>query len=213
MLVAPGHVVWNVHRASAKLEDRQDVGTQRVAHHHELVGFDPAAREYPPIGADILLAQDLDPEKQAGQAGPRQLALLIEEIALGDQEEVVALAKPAQRGLDAFEELSRLRQHSLAPAEDVLEVGRRNPPLSELDRGFDHRKGERFDAVAVNSEVLHLGLKKMLVDIDIGHMALQKVAELALCDVEPVLVVPQRVVAIETHDRDRHEAPLRAGGN
>src|ERR1700694_4725509 len=45
LLVVPGHVVGDVHCACTKLEDRDDIGTQRVPDHDELAGVDSAALE------------------------------------------------------------------------------------------------------------------------------------------------------------------------
>src|SRR5207249_11956796 len=85
-----------------------------------------------------------------------------------------------------------------------LEVRRRHAALRELDRGLEHGEREGLDAVAVDGEVRHLHLGQSLVNVGLGRVALEEVAELALGDVETRLAVPERVVAVESHRPERH---------
>src|SRR5689334_7240913 len=117
-LVRPGDLVWDVDRATAELDHRDDVRAQRVADHHELLGLDPSALKDSPVGLLVFLADDLDAEKEVAKTRARELALLVEQVALGDEKQVVPDAQGAKRFFDAVEQLGRLHQHSLAPAED-----------------------------------------------------------------------------------------------
>src|SRR6266550_2091909 len=69
--------------------------------------------------------------------------------------------------------------------------------MRQLDRCLDHGESERLHAVAVDAEILHLHLGQPRVDVRVGHMALEEIAEFALGDVKARLAVPQRLVPVE----------------
>ncbi len=104
-----------------------------------------------------------------------------------------------QRLLHTIQELGRLGQHLLAPAEDHPQVGGGDAPIRDLDGGLDHREGEGLDPIAVNAEVAHLDLGQVGVDVRLRNVATQKLAKGGLGELEACFVVPQRVVAVERH--------------
>jgi hypothetical protein len=64
-----------MHAPAAKLQHRGDIGTQRIANHRELHRRDIDLGEYAGVGRRVLLADDLDPAKQAGQARFQDIGL------------------------------------------------------------------------------------------------------------------------------------------
>ena len=77
----------------------------------------------------------------------------------------------------------------------------------------DHREGEGFDPVAIHRKVAQLDLVKVGVDVGLRDVPMYQLSELFLGQYETGLVLPQRVVAVEPHDRDRHEAIIREEQN
>src|SRR5438309_819094 len=122
MLELPGHHVRDVDGEGAKLDDRHHVRPERVADHHELFGLDAAALEHSAIGVRVLLAEDLDAEKHLAQPRPGELALLVEQVAFGDKQQVVSTTEPTKRLFDTNEKHGRLHHHLLPPAQLHVEV-------------------------------------------------------------------------------------------
>ena len=76
-------------------------------------------------------------------------------------------------------------------------------PLGDLDRRLDHRQREALDAEAVDAEVALLGVEQAARDVArLGVLGEQRREALLRQPVE-ALVVPERVVGIETDRRDR----------
>ncbi len=92
----------------------------------------------------------------SGEAGERDLALLVSEVALGYEHEAVVLAKGGERFGDALEQLDRVAEHFLAKIDDAAQLVGADGSLGELDGGFDAGQHEALDAVAVELEVSHL---------------------------------------------------------
>ena len=135
----PRHLVGDVHRPPTQRDHGHHVGAQRVAHHHEVRGVDPAPSKHGAIGLGILLAEDLDAQEEISESRASQFALLVEEVALGDEEHVIPAVQSLQGLFDAIEKLGRLHQHALAPAKDDVEIGGREACLGQLDRRLQHR--------------------------------------------------------------------------
>ena len=74
------------HGPTAEGQDRLAVGAERVAHHHERRRVDAVTVEDPLVGRDVLLGDDLDGIDQVAEARARHLGLLVEQIALGDEQ-------------------------------------------------------------------------------------------------------------------------------
>src|SRR5262245_26436225 len=143
----------------------------------------------------------------AGQPRTRDLGLLLEEIAFGDQHQVVRGGERRDRLFDAVEEFDRGFEHLAGQFDDPAYLVAANAPFGQFDRRFDHREREAFDAVAVMFEV---------TDFRLVHPALYPVAVVIMRqDVEDLtlratidrLVVPQRVAGVEV-DNVEHKLPL-----
>ncbi|MNL50831.1 hypothetical protein D3C87_1738810 [compost metagenome] len=114
MLECPGEGMRHVDAPAAGVERRHDVGFQRVADHQAFRGAVAVAFEDPVIGGDGLVADDLDGVEIVSQSRGGKLALLVEEVALGDHHQPEGAMKRLERFLDMRQRLDRVNQH-LAP--------------------------------------------------------------------------------------------------
>ena len=132
VLVVPEQVVRHVDRAAADLEHRQDVAAHRVAHHQEPVGLDPDVAQHPPVRRGVLLEQDLDVLEVVFESRCGDLARLVHEVALGEQQQPVVAPDLGEHLGNVREELHRFGQHVVAevdePADDVWPAPRRSTP-------------------------------------------------------------------------------------
>ena len=118
-LVGPGQRIGDVGGEGAGLQRRQDVGAEGIAGHRRLGRAGAVAGEDPRVGGGVLLADDLDRREQVAQARGGQLLLLVQQVALGDQHQAVALGQLGQRLLHARQGLDRMAQHLAAGGQDV----------------------------------------------------------------------------------------------
>ena len=119
----------DVDRVTSERRDGEHVGAQRVADHHEPVGPHAVALDDAAVGRLVLLGNDLNALETLGEAGPGELALLVEQVALRDDHQAVAIAELVDRFDDAVEQLDWVRQHRLAGVEDCLDDRRRHAAL------------------------------------------------------------------------------------
>src|SRR5690606_23994131 len=90
MLERPGEFMGNEDAPTSRADRRDDVRFQRIAHHHGAFGAVAMTAEDAGIRLDRLGADDLDAVKEAAQTRLGELALLVEEITLGDEHKPVA---------------------------------------------------------------------------------------------------------------------------
>ena len=109
------------------LDRRHDVGLQRVAHHHAALRPVAVAGEDALVGGRRLVADDLHRLEQLAEAGARQLLLLVEQVALGDQQDAIALRHRLQRLAHVGQDLDRMRRHVAAEVDQVPEDRRSAP--------------------------------------------------------------------------------------
>ena len=101
--------------------------------------------------------------------------------------------------------LDRVAQHLATGVEHLADDVTRHLAVGDIDRRLDHRQREAFDAEAVMLDVAPLGRQQMLGQmVRIGIVA-QQLGESLLRQLEEPLVMPERVVGIETDSRQlRH---------
>ena len=136
------------------------------------------------------------------QPGFREFAFLVPQVALGDQEQGIGPGEPRNNLRRAVQQLHGMREHGLGAGDDFTDFRRANVTVGQLDRGLDAREGMRFDAVAIELKVAHLGGKKPAVDRRRVVPAAQQRAISFMGGLEDRLVVPQRVVRIEANGGD-----------
>jgi len=136
------------------------------------------------------------------QPGFRELALLVPQIALGDQEQRISPGEPRHDLGHPVEQFHGMREHRLGTGDDLADFRRANVPVGQLNRGFNAGEGVRLDAVTVELEVAHLGGEKPAVDRCGVVPAAQQRAVFFVGGRKDRLVVPERVVRIEANGRD-----------
>ena len=166
------------------------------------------AGEYALIGLRRLVADDFDRREEVAKARLRQLALLVEQVALGDEDKAVLARQRLQRLARMGQRLDRVLQHLPPEAQDLGDDGGRNLAVGHLDRRLDHRQGEALHAEAVEAEVAALGLEQPGGDHVMRAVPGEQLGEALLCHAEEGLVLPQRVVGIEADGAEpRHHVP------
>ena len=199
----PGDVIGDVDGEGPGLDGRDDVRLDRIAGHDRLVGARAVAGKDAVIGAPILLRDDLHGREQIAEAGRRQLALLVQQVALGDQHKAILFGQAVQSLVDARQGLDRMGDHLAAGGEDFAQDARRRLTLAQLHRRLDHGQGEALDAVAVEPQVPALHLGQARLDERVVVVA-QQIEEPRLGQAEDGLVVPEGVVGIEPDCGDGH---------
>jgi len=154
------------------------------------------------VGAGILFGENLDVAEMRGEAGLGEFALLIAQVALGDDEEAVRTGERGEGFGDAFEQLDRMSEHVATEGEERADFLGADFAVGEGDGGFDGGESEAFHAIAVELEVAHLGGEERAID---GGSVVIVREQLAVTDVDVFkdgLVVPERVVGVETDGAD-----------
>ena len=196
-LMAPDAVVGHEGRPGARLERGKNVGAHRIPGHHRAPRLDAVAVENGAEGRRLLVADDLDARKSVAQAGGGELGLLVEQIALGDEDEPAAFGQRVERRHDAVEQFDGMIQERATGGEDLGNGARWQVLAAELKRGIDHRQSEGLGAIAVEPEVADLaGFEGRAGDLRVCKRA-EDVGQRLLRRLEMAHVVPERVVGIE----------------
>ena len=184
--------------AATDLEHGQDVAAHRVAHHQEAVGLDPDVTQDPPVGRRVLLEQDLEVLEVVFESRRGDLARLVHEIALREQQQAMVAPDLGEHLRDVGEQLHGFRQHVVGEVDEPADDLGRHVGARHGDRALHHRQRERLDAVAGRRQVGPLGLAERGREVDArwGERR-EQLDEPFLGDHEGVLAAPQRVVGIE----------------
>ena len=137
--------------------------------------------------------------EQLAQARLRQLALLMQQIALGDQPDRGVGAG----GLDGFggmrQQFNRVFQH-LAPSSDNLgNDGAGHRVVRDLKRGLDHRQNKALNPESIDPKIALLGLQKPVHKACLVSKRRQERGKAVLFGRKEAFVVPQRVIRIECY--------------
>src|SRR5690606_39465975 len=108
-LEGAGQGVRDVDADAADLEHGQHVGPQGVARHEEAPRLDGVACGEHAVAARVLLRHDLDCGEVVAEAGARELALLVVQVALGHEHQAVPLRQLAHRVRQSEEHTSELQ--------------------------------------------------------------------------------------------------------
>jgi len=122
IFMGPAHRSWHVHRPASSLDDRQDVGTERIAHHDETVRRDAVPGEDGRVDVGRLVADDFDVSKAANQTGAFELRSLVEEIAFRDQHEGPRRRQRPQCLLRPREQFDLFGQHLFRKVDEIPEI-------------------------------------------------------------------------------------------
>jgi hypothetical protein len=91
-----------------------------------------------------------------------------------------------------------MRQHFLPCRDDFSDDLARHAVPGDVQRGLDHRQDKALDAETILPEVSPLGVQKALGKVIRRGVVREKRVETVLRQAEESLVVPERIVGIET---------------
>jgi hypothetical protein len=181
----------------AELEHGQDVRFQGVAHHEKALRVDAVPRKKPAVGARVLFGNDFDVLEMFAKAGLRQLALLVAQVALGDEHQAVLRGQRGECFGDALEQRHWMGEHFAAELDERADFTGADPAAADFDGGFDGGKREALDAVAVELEIAHLGGEERAVDRGRVVVMGKQGAVALMRPLKNSLVVPEGVVGIK----------------
>ena len=82
--------------------------------------------------------------------------MLVQQIALGDQDHRIGIFQRVQHGACMGQQLNIMAQHIAPGVQDFCNHGAWHFAIGHLDRGFDHRQGEPFDPKPIMGQVTAL---------------------------------------------------------
>ena len=100
VLKDPGKVVRNEDGVEACSERRIDIGLGGVAYHPGGRWVAVVAMDEVSVGLGVLLREHFDRAEEWTQAGALELVSLLDRVALGDEDESMALLEFSQRFID-----------------------------------------------------------------------------------------------------------------
>ena len=145
----PGEVVGDEDGVEASGERGVDVGLGAIADHPGHVGLELVVAGEQAVGGAGLLGEDFHGRKVFRQSRPAELVALLQLIALGDQDALVARGQRGKGLGDAGEQLDLLVGDGLREAGDAGAFLRRDGAVGELLEAGDQRLAEAAQTVAV----------------------------------------------------------------
>src|SRR5690606_7862653 len=188
----------HVDAGAAEREHGQDVGLEGVADHEEAARGDRVFLQDAGVGGVVFFGDDFDVAETVGEAGFGEFALLVAQVALGDEDERVVVGGEFGEGVgDAVEQFDGVGEHVAPLPDEFADLVGADAAVGQVDGGLDGGEGEAFHAVAVEFEVAHFGGEEDALDL-VGVVAVgEQFAEAAVHAVEDDLVVPECVVGVE----------------
>ena len=200
-----------MHAPGAGCQRGHDVRAQRIADHHGVGWACTMPGKEPGIGLGGLVRDDLDRAEIVAERRRRDLALLVDEIALGDDDELVRLCQGAERRLDMRQRFDRVAQHLPPCIDQLADHGSRHAPFGDLDRRLDHRQGEALHSEAVMLDVAPLGRRQVFAQMVRVGIGPQQFFEPRRGQLKEALVMPERVVGIKADDGEIRHLPAPRG--
>ena len=166
-LVLPRVLVGHVHRLRAERSTGITSLRTELPIMQKRSGADADVGEHAGVCRLVLLADDVDVDEVVGEAGHLDLALLVHEVALGDDREAVVRAEVREH-LVATSGISRTGSVSIAMP------GRTTSPITVAGTApcvpphgaLDHRQRERLHAVPGDRHVAAFGRPQRVAQVD-----------------------------------------------
>jgi hypothetical protein len=198
VLENPGEVVGDEDGVEAGAEGGVDVGARAVTDHPGGGGFTGMVGGQRKIGDVVLFGQDLDRGEVGCEAGALELAGLLFEVSLGDEDEAVAGGEIGQGGGYVGEEFDLLIGDGLGEALDSAMLLGGDRGFGELFEAGDEGATEAVQAVAVGEDGCVLDTVKVSADLLGGVEAVIEVGdEAGDGSLEVDVVLPERVVGVD----------------
>ena len=202
LLQLPCQVEGDMDGGAADGEGRGDVALEGVAYHEHLLGGDAELMTEIAELALALVAGDLYIIEIGGETGTLELLFLVEELALGEDNEAVA-----PLGMELAEGLLYLGEGRTGELEEVVALLLDGADLrgghlvvADTHGRLEHGEGEGLGTEAEHGHVLAFGGKELAGGRLAVHPGFELGIELLHDSVEMALTVPQGVVGIESEN-------------
>ena len=199
MFQCPGQAMRDMYSPSTGLKRRDHVRFQRISHHQRLSRAGTMPRKQPGIGLRGLVRNDLDGVEQIAQTGLRQLAFLIQQIALGDQQDPELRREGSDRVGGMGQQISGGRQHRPPKRQNLGNGAGWNTCPRNFYGGFNHRKHEALYPKTVLRQVSPFSRQQSLREMIGGCMVGQQCHKALFGQVKELLVVPKRIVGVKAN--------------
>ena len=149
----PGAGMGDVDCAEAGGEGGVDVRLRGVADHPAMVGLPLVGGEGGLVGGDVLFLDDVDAAEVGGETAAVDFGLLFGRVALGEEDEMVAVGEMGEGFGDAVEDVHGVFGEFVADAADASPVLGRDFTFAEFVEALLEVAGEVGGAVAVDRVV------------------------------------------------------------
>ena len=194
----PGEVVRDEDGVQTCREGGVDVGAGAVPDHPGVGGFAVVVVDEATVGFAVFFGQDLDGGEMGGEAGASELASLLFEDPLGDEDQAVTCGQVGESLGDVWEELDLLIGDGLGEAFDAAVLFRGQGNVGELLEAGDEGSAEAVQTIAVGDDGGVLDMVEMVADFFGGVDAVIEVGdEAGNGALEVDIVLPKRVVGVD----------------
>ena len=161
----------------------------------------------------MFFCEDFYSGEEWGEAGALELALLLVFVALGDEDEAVALVEVGESFVDAGEELDFLVGDGVDEGDNAVVLFAGDGGVGELLEACDQGAVEALEAVAVGGDGGVLAEVEVLADFFVGVDAVVEVGdEGGDGALEVDVVFPEGVVGVEEQGLGGFERRCGRGG-
>lgn len=139
-------------------EGGYDVALEAVADHEGFLCSEVVTLGEALVGLCVFVGDDMDVVEEGREVGAVDLTLLVEEFALGEEEELVtAVSELLEGGADIIGEGDGHLHEVVAEVEDLLDGRAIDGAVCGGDGVLDEGEGEGFDAIAGEGYAAGLG--------------------------------------------------------
>ncbi len=212
-LQRPGIGEGHMHAPTACFKHWMHIGFERIANHHGRLGQNAPPTEDLRINLRSLLGHDLHPVEHLAQSRLRQLAFLVDQIPLGDEQQSIFGRQRLNGRFRTVQQLDRVAQHVLSGGNQLGDDLPRHAVFGHLQGGFDHRKREPLDPVTVALDVAPLRIQQPFSEMIGLGIIREKLQKPAFGQPEEPLIVPQCIIGIEADCREHPIPPFLTAPN
>ena len=153
--------------------------------------------KYLSVNLGSLVADNFDPVEKLAKAGLGKLALLVEEIALGNQNQLEPFTEAFEGLADIGQGQDGMGQHFPASAEDFLNNKGGNLAVGNIYCCFDHRKYKAFCAETIELEIAFFGLQQAGAQVVGCGIIGKKCGKAGFGELKKVFALPEGIVGIQ----------------
>lgn len=176
---------------------------QRISDHGGPVWPIPMPVKNALVGLRVFVADNFNSMEEFSQAGLGQFALLVEKIALGDQDKPICPAQVCQGFPDMGQRQDGMRQHFAASTKNFLNNRGRDLAIGYVNGRFDHRQDKALGAEAIELQISFFGLQQACAQIGTFRIFCEKLHKAGFRELEEMLALPQRVIGIQSDSGKR----------